>query len=431
MYFLQGAILNIKDEHILGGWGTQIDITELRLAQQALLEAEQQRVAELAKTNQALKNSIDRLAADPDLNSFLGHVVLEITQQLNLYIAWVELYDPTAQTLQMHLLVEQGAIQLKPNLPDMGSLTQGYVASTDATWNVLLQTKQPLLITLDTLPQFFTGDDLAVQRQWGERFGIQCGINLLLMLGDEPLGLLVLFSTERTTFTREELELVEALAQQATLVIALTRLAEESRQLAIIRDRNHLAREIHDTLAQGYAGILMQIQAANFLKQQPDQAKVHLDRACSLAREGIADARRSVWLLQQDSEAYSDVSGILMQLVEQMAIGTNVKPTVTIEGTPRSVKPDLGMHLLRITQESLNNAIRHSGASAIEIRLNYAPKQLGITIHDNGRGFDTGNATGGFGIKGMRQRAELIGAQFELHSGIDQGTQIALNVPLR
>ncbi|NJL22361.1 MAG: GAF domain-containing protein [Leptolyngbyaceae cyanobacterium SM1_3_5] len=98
-YFLNSVMSFIENDRVTGGWGTQIDITELREAQQALLQAEQDRVAELAKTNQALKNSLDRLAANPDLGSFLGYVLLEINQQLNLDVATLRLYDPDSQTL--------------------------------------------------------------------------------------------------------------------------------------------------------------------------------------------------------------------------------------------------------------------------------------------------------------------------------------------
>ena len=429
-YFINNVSTTIKDGSAIGGWASQLDITELRLAQQLLLEAEQQRVAELAKTNRALKNSLDRLAADPDLNSFLGHVILEIIQQLNLHVAWVELYDPTTQTLQMHLLVERGILYSKPHLPEMGYVTTGYVASNNAAWNVLHQTKQPLVISLDTVPQFFSTDDAQTLRQWGKQFGIQCGINILLLLGDEPLGLLVLFSTERTTFTQEELELAQALAQQATLAIAIARLAEESRQLAVVRDRNHLAREIHDTLAQGYAGILMQIQAAHTLRQHPEQAQQHLDYASNLARESIADARRSVWLLQQDSHAYSDISSIIIQLVEQIAIGATPKPTIEIIGSPRQITPDCGMHLLRITQESLNNALRHARSTTVRVRLNYTPQQLQIAIEDDGCGFDSTRPPQGFGIRGMQQRADIIGARLQVQSQPDRGTQITLSLPI-
>jgi two-component system, NarL family, nitrate/nitrite sensor histidine kinase NarX len=113
-----------------------------------------------------------------------------------------------------------------------------------------------------------------------------------------------------------------------------------------------------------------------------------------------------------------------------MAIGTSIEPTIAIEGTPRSVKPDLGMHLLRIAQESLNNALRHAQASAIEVRLTYLPKHLEITISDNGRGFEPDRLSRGFGIKGMRQRAELIGADFQIDTQADRGTQIRLTIAL-
>jgi signal transduction histidine kinase/PAS domain-containing protein len=429
-YFINNVSTIIRDGEAIGGWASQLDITQLRVAQQSLLAAEQQRGAELAKTNQALKNSLDRLAADPDLNGFLGHVILEIIQQLNLHIAWVELYEPTTQTLQMQLFVERGIIHSKPHLPEMGNLTAGYVANNNAAWQVLHQTKQPLVITPDTIPPLFSIDDTQTFHQWRQQFGIQCEINLLLILGDEPLGKLVLFSVKDTTFTQEALGLAQALAQQATLAIAIARLAEESRQLAIVRDRNHLAREIHDTLAQGYAGILMQIQAAHILREQPEQAQHHLDCASNLARESIADARRSVWLLQQDSQSYSDVSSIIVQLVEQMGIGANPKPTVEIIGTPRQISPDLGMHLLRITQESLNNALRHARSNIVRVHLNYTPQQLQIAIEDDGCGFETTRPPKGFGLSGMQQRADIIGARLQIQSQPDQGTQITLSLPL-
>jgi signal transduction histidine kinase len=398
---------------------------ERRRTLQALLQAEQKRAADLEKTNQALKNSIDRLSADLDLNGFLGHVVLEIIHQLSLSTAWVELYDPASQSLRIYLHADQGAFYFYPN-----HLSKRFSVSNDVTWNLLLQSKKPMAIDLDSLDRFFLENSAEIPRQWAQQQNIQSGINILLMLGDEPLGRLVLFSTELQAFSCEKLELAQVLAQQVIWAIVLTRLAEENRQLAIIRDRTHLAREIHDTLAQGYAGILMQIQAANFLREQPDLAETHLDYACNLAREGIADARRSVWLLQQDSDAYRDISSILAQLVKKMSIGSKILPQITIDGVPCRVKPEIGMHLFRIAQESLNNALCHAKATAISIGLRYAPQQLQMTIEDNGCGFDTANVTQGFGIKGMRQRAEIVGAQLMIQSKPARGTRILLNVSL-
>ncbi len=396
------------------------------------IQAEQERAAELAKNNQALKNSIDRLAADPDLNGFLGHVVLEIIEQLNLYTAWVELYDPTAQTLQMHLLVEGGTLHLKPTLPDRGHLTQGYPAQNNVAWNQLLQTRQPLVITLETLPQFFTGDDLEMQVQWAQQCGIQCGINLLLMLGDEPLGILVLFSTDRTAFSREELELAQALVQQATLAIQLTRLAEGAKQSAILEERNRMARELHDSLAQSLTGVVMQLNAATeFLTVQPDQTQTCITRAQELAKQGLAEARRSVWLLYDNHLAAGDLSSALKKLVEQTSLTTNTIITLEINGVSRLLEAPVCLNLLRIAQESLTNALRHAHPQTIHLHLTYLESQIHLQICDDGCGFHPEQSRGkGFGLTGMSDRAKAIGAQLQIQSKLGIGTQTIATVAI-
>jgi signal transduction histidine kinase len=174
----------------------------------------------------------------------------------------------------------------------------------------------------------------------------------------------------------------------------------------------------------------MQLQAAHFLKHQPEQLQVHLDRACALARDSVTDARRSVWLLQQDNEAYQDVASFLVNLVERLTSDSQVQPTVTIQGEPQPVNPDVGLHLFRITQESITNVLRHAQASKLDICLTYHPKRLEMRIQDNGCGFESEASTSGFGIKGMRQRADLIGAELQIHSQRDRGTCIELSISL-
>jgi PAS domain S-box-containing protein len=428
-YWLSTVFISVENNQAVRGWGIVSNITELRKAQEGLLRAEQDRVAELAKTNQALKNSIDRLAADPDLNGFLGHVVFEIIQQLNLYTAWVELYDPTSQTLQMHLLIEQGTLYLQPDLPGRGYLTEGYSPQDDVTWNLLLQTRQPVIITPDNLSQFFVGDELEMQRQWGQQLGIQCGINLLLMLGDEPLGLLVLFSTERTTFSREELELSEALAQQATLAIALTRLAEEAKHASLLQERNRIAQDIHDTLAQTFGGILIQLQATQyFVKRNPNRAVEQFNIAIDLARQGLTEARRSVWTLYDQRAEYEALETALPQLADQLTHGGTTEAIVTLSGTPYRLDPDIGQNLLRLAQEAINNALRHARASAIDIILRYESNYLSLRIRDNGCGFDLTQPIHGFGIGTMRQRADYLGTTLTIASQLGIGTEIAIAV---
>lgn len=340
----------------------------MRLAQQALLQAEQERVAELAKTNQTLKNSLDRLATDPCLDAFLGHVLIEISQQLDIYAASLHLYDPASQTLQVNNWVEGSQVLPQQEFSKLGMISAPIHIAEAIIWEHLLQSRFPFVITRANAAQFMFPGTHDWQLQWADEHGVQAGINILLAIGDTPLGLLGLLSTKRSEFTCEELELAQALAHQATLAVQLTRLAEEAKQAAILDERNRLAREIHDTLAQAFAGIGMQLQAADrFYNSDRDKAQTHLDRAQELAKRGLSEARRSVWVLCQEGEEYRDLSVTLPRLVEQMSSQTTVQIHHNIQGTPYNLEPEVGMNLLRIVQESLNNALQHARAPTIAI----------------------------------------------------------------
>jgi PAS domain S-box-containing protein len=133
-YFLNSCTGVIRDGYYAGGWATQIDITELRLAQQALLQAEQDRVAELARTNQALRNNLDRLAAEPNLDAFLGHVLTEISQQLNMHTAWLYRYDPQHQTIRLNNWVEQGTVQSPERFTELEALAETIAIDPSDFW---------------------------------------------------------------------------------------------------------------------------------------------------------------------------------------------------------------------------------------------------------------------------------------------------------
>lgn len=182
-YFLNSIASLIDNNCVIGGWGTQIDITELREAQQALLKAERDRFAELAKTNQALKNSPDRLAADLDLDAFLGHVLLEITEQLQTEVCYLHLYDSQAQILNFHILINHSQIQLKHEAQVHESLVSPSVHNLPI-WEILLNTDQPCVIDLANCPE----QAAPGTSDWQIQEGYQAGINILLTLGSEPLA---------------------------------------------------------------------------------------------------------------------------------------------------------------------------------------------------------------------------------------------------
>jgi signal transduction histidine kinase len=175
----------------------------------------------------------------------------------------------------------------------------------------------------------------------------------------------------------------------------------------------------------------MQLQAADrFHVSKPEKVKTHIARARDLARQGLAEARSSIWVLSQDGDAYSHIAEVLSQLAEQLTLGTATTARVTILGTPCSLPPNVGLHLLRIAQEALNNALHHAAATELEIHLNYAPEQIVLCLRDNGNGFNPDCVTGGFGLKSMQQRADSIGAQWQLSSTPGSGTEITTIVPL-
>lgn len=401
--------------------------------QQALLEAEQDRVAELAKANDALKQTVDALATETDFNRFLGHVLKVIAEQLDAPLTeyW---YHPKPDNIAYVGLTYWQEKILKPEEQSGHVGLFGYPVPPEMIQQESSHHRRRHFITED-IASSEVHNRIAHEYgldagAWYQSRGVNRFLNMPLILGDRTIGALIVFLPSDRHFTEQQIELTYALAQQVTLAIQLTRLAEEAKQAAILEDRNRMAREIHDTLAQSFAGILMQLQAATLnLIDDPEQVIVHLKRASHLTREGLAEARRSVTLLLQEDTAYSDLLSSLHQLVEQMRCNTDVPISVNVEGTPYPLNPEVGMHLFRMVQESLNNALRHADPSTIQINLSYATQKVSLGIQDNGRGFDLEQPTNGFGLKGMQQRADLLNAQLQINSQISMGTEVHITAP--
>ena len=200
----------------------------------------------------------------------------------------------------------------------------------------------------------------------------------------------------------------------------------------ILAERSRMAREIHDTLAQGFTGIVIQLEAAEdgLQENDPEAAVAHLGRARALARTSLAEARRSVWALRPEVLEERDLPTALRLLAEQMGAQTAV--AFQLEGIPRPLPPAVEDALLRIGQEGVTNAIRHAKATAVTIALAYQPAAVQLRVADNGRGFDptqtpSSNGQGGFGLTSMRERATNIGGQLPIASQPHNGTTITLN----
>ncbi|HEY9626139.1 MAG TPA: PAS domain S-box protein [Coleofasciculaceae cyanobacterium] len=207
---------------------------------------------------------------------------------------------------------------------------------------------------------------------------------------------------------------------------------KQAEAASILDERNRMAREIHDTLAQSFTGILAQVGAANqVLTDDVEAAQAHLGLIKELARTGLTEARRSVVALRPQLLEEGNLQSALHRLVAQTrAAAMDTTLHYEIEGAVYSLPTEVESNLLRMGQEALTNAIRHANADEIRVQLVYDRDQFCLRVRDNGQGFGVGSisASEGFGLLGMSERAERIGAQLTIRSQPGQGTEIIVTV---
>jgi signal transduction histidine kinase len=228
------------------------------------------------------------------------------------------------------------------------------------------------------------------------------------------------------------------------------RRAEQEHENRILHERERLAREIHDTLAQGLTGIVIQLEAAEDSLDERDvthaddsmRPREHLARARGLARESLAEARRAVRALRPQVLEQRDLPFALEYYLEQMAQGTGVRALLSVEGSPAGATSGMSAEaesdLLRIGLEAFTNSLRHAQASEILVRLQYEENLVRLSVTDDGQGFTpssrhddvNGEIPTGFGLISMRERAARIGAHFQLTSSPGCGTEVAVSVPI-
>ena len=203
----------------------------------------------------------------------------------------------------------------------------------------------------------------------------------------------------------------------------------------VLEERARIAREIHDTLAQGFVGISSQLDAvALSMPEEPSPARKYLDVARRMARHSLTEARRAVMDLRSTALEDRDLAAALENGTRQWAAGSGVEIEVEVDGTRRQIPEEMEQHLLRIAQEAVTNVMKHAGANRIWIRLHMEARKLYLRIKDNGHGFDQNGvfSTLGehFGLIGMRERAERLGGELRLASHPGEGTEVEVRVPL-
>jgi signal transduction histidine kinase/ligand-binding sensor domain-containing protein len=203
----------------------------------------------------------------------------------------------------------------------------------------------------------------------------------------------------------------------------------------VLEERARLAREIHDTLAQGFVGISSQLDAvAMCMPEDTTPARTYLEMARRMARHSLTEARRSVMDLRASALEKQDLAAAIESGTLVWTAGSGVEVAVEVTGPEMKLPEETEQHLLRIAQEAVTNAVKHAGANRIGVKLGLEARQLRLRIKDNGRGFDQrdvfSSRGGHFGVIGMRERAERLGGKLQLTSNPGEGTEVEVTVPL-
>jgi signal transduction histidine kinase len=255
-----------------------------------------------------------------------------------------------------------------------------------------------------------------------------------LLLSDRNLGWITLCTVDTNDSTEAQwwrIALIEAIARQAALALHHSRLVEqkrvEERRKAILEERNRLARDIHDNLAQGFAAILMQLQGAQREAcSVPPAIARSIETAVDLARTHLTEARRSVGALRPNVGTGEDVGRAIKRLAELGQRTTTVPIDVQLDELPR-FGDGVEREILGIAQEALTNAVRHSRAQRITIKASTVNSLgLRLSIADDGRGIPRERPTAGFGLTSMQERAERIGASLTIVTAPRSGTEVVL-----
>lgn len=232
----------------------------------------------------------------------------------------------------------------------------------------------------------------------------------------------------------------QTLAGFLGVAIDNARLFEQAGDVAVLEERNRMAREIHDTLAQGFTGIVLQLEAAEQAMEDGAEQPVvnrHLDRARDLARDSLNEARRSVWnLLPRALDGRALDEAIAQEAGQFSALGKEVA-SFSLTGARRPLPTDVAAALLRICQEALTNVRKHAGASEATVELEFRDDAVVLRVADDGSGFKLSDARrearsrgGGLGITGMEQRVQPLGGSFTVRPAPNGGTLVEATVPL-
>src|SRR5437667_642556 len=374
---------------------------------------------------EALTYSLDVLATAPAPDKFLGQMLGTIGRLLGAQSVILWLLDESNDALVLRSWAE--GTNFEKGDPEHPFIKNPLSWKEDPGLRELFFSGAPVACE-DVEHDPFTSNDL---REYLKAGGTKKFLRIPTLVGGRVKGFIGIRHGDRPPYRPEEIELAQALAHQAMLAIQLNESAEQSRQSAVLEERNRMARDIHDTLAQGFTGVIVQLEAAEdaIACCRRKAANQHLQRAGELARRSLNEARRSVHALRPQALEGGNFWDALKGLIKNTTAGTALHTTFSLRGKLRHLPLAWQENLLHIGQEALTNALKYAHPHNFETRLIFNTKELRLELRDDGDGFKVKERHDGFGLAGMRERVEQMGGKLNISSARGKGTEIVVILP--
>src|ERR1700693_1022390 len=405
------------DEYV----GISMDITENMRAADALRASEQVARGQV----EALAQSLSVLATAPEPETIVGQMLSTIGRLLNAKTVALWLFDESMNSLVLRLMAD-GA---KPAAPDPNHPWMANPLSWKENSVV-----QELLFTAGPVVCEDVENDPRVKGEWRDylrKSGTKRLLAVPILVGGRVRGIIGVRHSDRAAYRPEEVELTQALAHQVMLAIQLNEFCEQGQRAAVLEERNRMARDIHDTLAQGFTGVIVQLEAAEdaISRGWRKEADEHLQHVGELARRSLSEARRSVHALRPQALQEHNFWDALQGIIKSVTVGTSLQATFEAKGKIPDLPSPWQENLLHIGQEALTNTLKYARAQNFRARLSCNGEGVHLELGDDGQGLKVKDRHDGVGLIGMRERVEQMGGEFEITSSRGKGTKITVLLP--
>jgi PAS domain S-box-containing protein len=397
------------------------DISERKQAEEKLRASEQVARGQV----EALTYSLDVLATAPAPDKFIGQMLSTIGRLLGAQSVILWLLNEATESLVLRAAAQGANFAAADH--------EHPFVKNPSSWK-----DDPGLREL-----FFSGAPVACEdlehdpytsselREYLKSGGTKKFLRIPTLVGGRVRGFIGIRHGDRPPYRPEEVELAQALSHQAMLAIQLNEFAEQSRQAAVLEERNRMARDIHDTLAQGFTGVIVQLEAAEdaISCRCRKEADNHLHRAAELARRSLSEARRSVHALRPRALQEHNFWEALKGIIKNTTTGTALRTRFEAQGRLPALPELWQENLLHIGQEALTNTLKYARARNFETRVSYKTRELRLELRDDGNGFKVKDQNDGMGLTGMRERVEQMGGTLQITSARGKGTKIVVTLP--